>query len=96
MKGENYDFSGLDDLYKTADELPEVSRHEVYAHQEELDEWEEIPYRDSLWTDDGRATGVVSSSESFYNVIQYGDILGTVGDAIGRRPISEPEQTLIV
>jgi len=40
-----------------------------------------VPYRDSLWTDDGRTTGVVSSSEDFYNIIQYGDILETVGDA---------------
>jgi len=34
-----------------------------------------------LWTDDLRATGVVSSNEDFYNVIQYGDILETVGNA---------------
>jgi len=62
--------------------LPEVERQDVYAHHTEEDEWEEVPYRDSLWTDDGRATGVVSSSEDFYNVIQYGDILETVGDAV--------------
>lgn len=47
-----------------------------------MDEWQEIPYRDSLWTDDGRATGVVSSSEDFYNIIQYGDVLETVGKAV--------------
>lgn len=34
-----------------------------------------------MWTDDLRATGVVSSNEDFYNVIQYGDILETVGNA---------------
>jgi hypothetical protein len=76
--------------------LPEVSRHDVHAHQEELDEWEQIPYRDSLWTDDGRATGVVSSSENFYNVIQYGDILGTVGDAIDQHEDVEPSGTVSV
>ena len=59
-----------------------MDRHEVYAHHEEMDEWEQVPYRDSLWTDDGRATGVVSSNEEFYNVIQYGDVLETVGDAV--------------
>ncbi|WP_248896107.1 DUF932 domain-containing protein [Haloplanus halobius] len=48
------------------------------------DEWEEVPYRDSLWTDDGRATGVVSASQDFYNIIQYGDILETIGDAVNR------------
>ena len=72
-----------------------MNRHDVYAHQEELDEWEQVPYRDSLWTDDGRATGVVSSSENFYNVIQYGDILGTVGDAIGQHDV-EPRGTVSI
>jgi hypothetical protein len=74
----------LDELYETAEELPDVSRHEVHAHNEETDEWSQIPYRDSLWTDDGRATGIVSSSEDFYNVIQYGDILDAVGTQIER------------
>lgn len=82
-----YVFDGLDELYETAEELPSVSRHSVYAHHEESDEWEEVPYRDSLWTDDGRATGVVSSSQDFYNVIQYGDVLETVGDAVERHGI---------
>jgi len=80
----------LDELYETAELLPEVSRHDVYAHHEGEDEWEQVPYRDSLWTDDGRTTGVVSSSEDFYNVIQYGDILETVGDAIDRHEELEP------
>jgi hypothetical protein len=69
-------------LYETAEQLPEVSRHDVYAHHEDRDEWEQVPYRDSLWTDDGRATGVVSSSEDFYNVVQYGDVLESVGRAV--------------
>jgi len=72
----------LDELYETAAELPEVDRHDVYAHHNGEDEWEEVPYRDSLWTDDGRTTGVVSSNQDFYNIIQYGDILETVGDAV--------------
>jgi hypothetical protein len=83
IKGQTYVFDDLDELYETAETLPEVDRHEVYAHHEGRDEWEQVPYRDSLWTDDGRATGIVSSSEDFYNVIQYGDILETVGDAAG-------------
>ena len=77
----------MDELYETAELLPEVSRHDVYAHHEGEDEWEQVPYRDSLWTDDGRTTGVVSSSEDFYNVIQYGDVLETVGDAIDRHGV---------
>jgi len=67
-----------------------VTRHDVYAHHGGEDEWEQVPYRDSLWTDDGRATGIVSSSENFYNVIQYGDILGTVGDAVDQHEDVEP------
>ena len=84
IKGERYTFDDLDELYKTADRLPEVSRHDVYAHHTESDEWDRVPYRDSLWTDDGRTTGVVSSNDDFYNVIQYGDILETVGDAVAQ------------
>lgn len=72
----------MNELFQTAAELPDVSRHDVYAHHEADDEWEEVSYRDSLWTDDGRATGIVSSSREFYNIIQYGDILETVGHAI--------------
>jgi hypothetical protein len=74
----------LDELYETVEELPEVERQDVYAHHAGEDEWEQVPYRDSLWTDDGRATGVVSSNEEFYNVIQYGDILESVGKAVER------------
>jgi hypothetical protein len=77
-----YAFNGLDELYKTAEEVPDVERHDVYARNEELDEWQQIPYRDSLWTDDGRATGVVSSNDNWYNIIQYGDILEHVGKAV--------------
>jgi len=77
----------LDELYETAAELPEVDRHDVYAHHTGEDEWERVPYRDSLWTDDGRATGVVSSNQDFYNVIQYGEILETVGDAVDQHSL---------
>ncbi|WP_254762242.1 DUF932 domain-containing protein [Natrinema marinum] len=84
MQEQTYAFDDLDQLYETTDKLPQVERHEVYAHHEGEDVWEEIPYRDSLWTDDLRATGVVSSSKDFYNIIQYGDILETICDAIDR------------
>jgi len=85
IKGQTYVFDDLDELYETAERLPEVDRHEVYAHHTREDEWEQIPYRDSLWTGDGRTTGVVSSNQDFYNIIQYGDILETVGDAVGNQ-----------
>ncbi|ELZ80160.1 hypothetical protein C454_11121 [Haloferax gibbonsii ATCC 33959] len=79
-----YTFEDLDELYETAEQLPTVDRHDVYARNEVIDEWTKIQYKNSLWTDDGRATGVVSSSKDFYNVIQYGDILESAGKAIER------------
>lgn len=82
IQGENYSFDDLDELYKTAEELPEVERQQIWAVHDDEEEWEQIPYRNSLWTDDGRVTGDVSASEDFYHVIQYGDILDTVGSAI--------------
>jgi len=82
IKGQTYVFDDLDELYETVETLPDVDRHEVYAHHEDSDEWNQVPYRDSLWTDDGRTTGVVSSNEDFYNIIQYGEVLETVGDAV--------------
>lgn len=85
VQEQTYTFDGLDGLYETAEELPEVARHDVYGHHGERDEWKEIPYRDSLWTDDGRLTGDVSASEDWYHIIQYGDILDAVGDAVEQR-----------
>lgn len=39
-----------------------------------------------MWTDDGRLTGIVSSNDDFYNIIQYEDILKAVGTALEQRP----------
>jgi len=64
-----------------------VERQDVYAYHEDGEKWENVPYRDSLWTDDLRATGVVSASEDFYNIIQYGEILETVGEAVERHHV---------
>lgn len=38
IHGERYSFDTLDELYKNAEQLPEVDRHGVYAHHEEDDE----------------------------------------------------------
>ena len=69
-------------MYQTAEDLPDVDRHEIYAHHEEKDEWVQLPYRNSLWIENGSAVGDVSASEDFYNVIQYGDIIESVGLAL--------------
>lgn len=74
----------MDELYQTAENLPDVERHDVYARHEESDEWEPVPWRDSLWTDEDepRMAGEVSSSNDFYNVIQYREILEEVGKGL--------------
>lgn len=59
-----------------------MTRHEIYAHHDGDDEWVQLPYRNSLWLEDGSAVGDVSASEDFYTVIQYGDILESVGLAL--------------
>lgn len=66
-----------------------MERHEVYGHHEEEDEWEGVPWRDSLWTDEDhpRLAGEVSSSNDFYHVIQYGDILEAVGQRLAHHGI---------
>lgn len=55
---------------------------DVSAHHEDLDEWQEVLYRDSLWTDAGRVTGDVSALEDWYHIIQYDEVLETVGDTV--------------
>ena len=59
-----------------------MERQEIYAHHEDKDEWERIPYRHSLWIEGGGPVGDVSASEDFYNVIQYGDIVESVAMAL--------------
>lgn len=93
-----YQFEDLDELYKIAKEdVPTVSRQDVHAHHPEEDEWQQVPWRDSLWTDDGRLAGEVSASDDFYNVIQYGDVLEATGQAIEQRPEDiEPEGQVVI
>lgn len=79
MHEQTYTFDDLDELYETADNLPSVERHDVYARNEDLDEWKAVPWRDSLWTETGELAGEVSTFDDFYNVIQYGEILDAVG-----------------
>lgn len=77
-----YRFQNIEELYETAEQLPEAERQGIYAHNEDTDEWEKIGWRNSLWMDDYGAVGDVSASDDFYNVIQYGEILETVGKAV--------------
>lgn len=59
-----------------------MARHNIYAQRDDEDEWVQLPYRNSLWIEDGGPVGDVSASETFYNVIQYGDVLEAVGIAL--------------
>lgn len=82
MAERTYHIRNVQDAYDTADRLPDATRHDVYAHHEGKDEWENLGYRDSLWLDGYGAVGDVSSSEDFYKVIQYGDVVDAVARAV--------------
>lgn len=88
-----YKFSGLDELYETAAKMPEVDRHEVLAHNEETDDWTNVGWRNSLWTDEDppRMAGEVSADDDYYNIIQYGDILDTIGQGLEQHEDVDPE-----
>jgi hypothetical protein len=91
VSSEQYEFEGgyeFEKIYE--EELPEVSREDVYARFDRggESEWQRIGWRDSLVTDDGRVAGDVSASEDFYNVIQYGDVLEAVHREIEGRDVS--------
>lgn len=59
-----------------------MERHNIYAQRDDADDWAHLPYRDSLWLEDADPVGDVSANDDFYNVIQYGDILESVGMAL--------------
>jgi len=80
MSEQHYRFDSLEGLYNTAAGLPKADRHDMYAHRG--GDWEPIGWRDSLWLDGYGAVGDVSASEDYYNVIQYGDVLDAVGNAV--------------
>lgn len=77
-----YSFNNIQELYQTAEKIPNAEEGDIYAHQPVRDEWEKIGWRRSLWLDGYGAVGDVSSSNNYYNVIQYGDVLENVGRAI--------------
>jgi hypothetical protein len=58
---------------QTAYDLPEVEPHQIVAYHSDTEESQRLPYRSSLWIDDGGAVGDVSANDDFYTVIQYGD-----------------------
>ncbi|NUC74789.1 hypothetical protein HTZ84_21230 [Haloterrigena sp. SYSU A558-1] len=88
MTQQLYTFDGLDELYETAEDLPEAERFDVYAHRpadgdpdDDSGDWAHLGFRDSLWLEDS-AVGDVSSKRDFYRVFQYGDIMEAIGSAL--------------
>lgn len=77
-------FDGLDEFYTLAENSPEVYEGEVVGHIEYEDgteDWEQFPYRRSLFIENGGMVGDVSANEDYYNVIQYEDALDAIGAA---------------
>jgi hypothetical protein len=62
--------------------MSEIERQDVYAHHPDQDEWAELHYRDSLWTDDGTAVGDVSATEDYYKVFQPAAIVDYEAQAL--------------
>lgn len=77
-----YTFQNIDELYQTTERLPTAVEGDMYAHHPEEDEWEKTGWRRSLWLDGYGAVGDVSSSDDYYNVIQYGEVLQSVARAV--------------
>jgi len=75
-------FETFDELFETAGELPEAERHQVFGYNTETEEWDQIPWRDSPCLNDGRLVGDVSANQRYYRVIQYGDVLESVREAV--------------
>jgi len=81
--GETYEFDSVYELEKIGeDELMEVHRADIFGYDEENDEWVNFPYRDSLFTEDGRMAGDVSGNPNHYNVFQFPDLVEDKAQAI--------------
>ncbi|MDS0476820.1 DUF932 domain-containing protein [Natrinema sp. 1APR25-10V2] len=77
-----YTFDGIDELRDTKQELAEIERHDIYAHNADHDEWADLPYRDSLWTADSTPVGDVSANTDHYHVFQPADIIDYEAQAL--------------
>lgn len=81
------EFDSLDELEAVAERVPDVTRRKTKSKNPETGEMDIVSWRDTLWTDetDPRMCGNVSSNRDWYNVIQYGDIIDSIVNAIDSR-----------
>jgi hypothetical protein len=81
------EFDSLDELEAVAERVPDVTRQQTESKNPETNEMEVVSWRDTLWTDedDPQMAGNVSSNREWYHVIQYGDILKSIADALRAR-----------
>jgi len=78
-----YTFDGFDELYETAEDLPDAETHDIFAHHTDNETWDKLPWRQSIYLEDGRGpAGDTSSSDQYYTVIDYGEILEATGRAL--------------
>ncbi|MDG5761330.1 DUF932 domain-containing protein [Natronococcus sp. A-GB1] len=74
LTGQLHTFDGITEFEELKQELAAVERHDIYAYHDDADEWAELPYRDSLWTNSG-PVGDVSASSKYYHVFQPAEII---------------------
>jgi hypothetical protein len=67
--------------------MPKVARFDVLASHPDKEGLDPVSWRDGLYTDEEepQLAGEVSSGDSYYNIIQYGDILESVANGINAR-----------
>lgn len=76
---DRYLFEGFDEAYEVAETIPDAERHEIYAHNTETDDWNLVPWRHSIYLEDGRGpAGDVSASDDWYTISDFGDIFESV------------------
>lgn len=75
-------FGSLDELYETADTLPDAEKTgRILAVDNDREDYQQLGWRSPIYLDD-QAVGDVSANDDYYHVIQYGDILDAVGTAL--------------
>lgn len=83
ITGTLHTFGDIDELYAVSEALPETVEGNVYAKHPESEDFSIVPWRRSLYLEDrDNPVGDVSRSDHYYNVIDYGDWVGAIGNAI--------------
>lgn len=81
------EFQSIDELRQIAEDQPRPERHDVLLRNQDTDETQHFPYRDSLWIEDN-GIGDVTANRDWYNIVGYDEILGAVTDKIEREDLN--------